>query len=62
MAALDRRTEAIRIAATGPLDWARFLRVVRRHHVLGLVHDGLTRAQPEVPPETVQQIGAKPRL
>jgi len=55
----DRRTEAIRIAATGPLDWARFLRVVRRHHVLGLVHDGLTRAQPEVPPEIVRQIGAQ---
>ena len=55
----DRRTDAIRTAATGPLDWERFLRVVRKHRVLGLVHDGLMRAQPQVPPEIVQQIGAE---
>lgn len=55
----DRRTDAIRTAATGPLDWARFLRVVRRHRVFGLVHDGLMRARLQVPPEIVREIGAQ---
>jgi hypothetical protein len=47
----DRRTEAIRDAAVGPLDWDRFLRVVMRHRVVGLVHNGLSCAQIGVPPE-----------
>jgi len=55
----DRRTEAILAASTGPIDWTRFLRVVRRHRVLGLVHDGLKRARPEVPPEIVQEISTR---
>ena len=55
----DRRTEAIRAAAAGPLDWPRFLRVARRHRVIGLVHDGLTRARPDVPPEIAREIGAQ---
>ena len=40
----DRRTEAIKAAATRPLDWTRFLRVARRHGVVGLVRDGLATA------------------
>ena len=55
----DRRTEAIRAAASGPLDWPRFLRVARRHQVIGLVHDGLTQARPDVPPEIAREIGAQ---
>ena len=55
----DRRTEAIREAAADPLDWDRFLRVVVRHRIVGLVHDGLTRAQPAVPPAIAQEIGAQ---
>ncbi len=55
----DRRTDAIRTVATGPIDWARFLRVVRRHRVFGLVHDGLRRARPQVPPEIIREIGAQ---
>ena len=55
----DRRTEAIRAAAAGPLDWPRFLRVARRHQVIGLVHEGLTRARPDVPPEIAREIGAQ---
>jgi hypothetical protein len=55
----DRRTEIIRAAAAGPLDWARFLRVVRRHRVLGLVHHGLKWAWPDVPPDIVKQISAQ---
>jgi hypothetical protein len=43
----------------GPLDWARFVRVAKRHGVMGLVHDGLIRAQAEVPPEVAQEIGAE---
>jgi hypothetical protein len=54
----DRRTEAIREAAAGPLDWDRFLRVVMRHRVVGLVHDGLTRTRPAVPPAIAAQAAA----
>jgi Uncharacterised nucleotidyltransferase len=56
----DRRTEAISAAAgSGPLDWARFIRVAARQRLIGLVHDGLTRARPDVPPEFVREIGAQ---
>ena len=53
----DHRIEAIRSAASAPLDWPRLLRVAMRHRVVGLVHDGLTRAQPGVPPEIAYEIG-----
>ncbi len=53
----NRRTEAIRgAAAAGPLDWARFLLVVRRHRVVGLVHDGLSRAQLGIPPDIAHEL------
>src|SRR5215472_4676523 len=55
----DRRIEAIRAAASEPLDWPRLLRVALRHRVVGLVHDGLTRAQPGVPPKIAHEIGAQ---
>ena len=55
----DRRNEAIHAAAAGLLDWSRFVRVARRHRVVGLVHDGLTRARPDVPQEVVREIGAQ---
>src|SRR5262249_52628587 len=55
----DRRTKAVRTAAAGPLDWPRFLRVVRRHQVITLVHDGLTRAGTDVPPEIAREFGAQ---
>jgi Uncharacterised nucleotidyltransferase len=54
-----RRTEAIRAAAAGPIDWHRLLRVARRHQVVGLVYDGLRRAQPDVPPEIAREIGTE---
>jgi hypothetical protein len=52
----QRRTDAIRKAAAGSIDWDRFLRVVRRHRVVGLVHDGLSRAQIGVPPDIARKI------
>jgi Uncharacterised nucleotidyltransferase len=55
----DRRTEAIHAAADGPVDWQRFLRVARRHGVVGLVHEALTRARPDVPPEIAREIGVQ---
>jgi hypothetical protein len=55
----DRRNEAIRTAAAGPLDWSRFVRVATRQRVIGLVHDALTRARTDVPPEIVCEIGAR---
>jgi hypothetical protein len=54
----DERNEAILTAAAGPLDWARFLRVAMRHQVLGLVHDGLKQARPDVPPSIAREIDA----
>jgi hypothetical protein len=53
----ERRTEAIHAAAAGPLNWPRFVRVATRQRVVGLVHDGLTRAGIDVPPEVVREIG-----
>ena len=55
----DRRDEAICAAAAGPLDWPRLLRVAERHGVMGLVHDGLMRAQPNVPLKIAHEISAK---
>src|SRR5262249_35144365 len=55
----DRRTETIRNSAAGPLEWPRFLRVARRHQVIGLVHDGLARVPQAVPPEIVRETGAQ---
>jgi hypothetical protein len=51
----DCRTKAIRGAVSDRLDWTRFVRVAKRHGVLGLVYDGLIRAQLEVP-STIMQI------
>jgi len=55
----DRRNEAIRAAATKPLDWQRFLRVTKRHQVVALVHDGLGQLQPAVPSEIAREISAQ---
>ena len=55
----DRRIEAIRAAASEPLDWGRFLRVATRHQVIGLIHEGLTQARPDVPPEIADEIGTQ---
>jgi Uncharacterised nucleotidyltransferase len=55
----DRRTQAIRTAAAAPIDWARLLRVARRHQVIGLVHEGLAQVQPDVPSEIAGEIGAQ---
>jgi Uncharacterised nucleotidyltransferase len=55
----DRRTETVRTVAAGPIDWPRVLRVARRHQVIGLVHEGLTRVQPDVPSEIAGEIGAR---
>jgi Uncharacterised nucleotidyltransferase len=55
----DRRTEAVRAAAAGPIDWPRVLRVARRHQVIELVHEGLTRVQPNVPSDIAGEISAR---
>jgi len=55
----DRRTESIRNLAAGILDWNRVVRTVERHRVAGLVHDGLSRARPAVPPDVAKEIGAQ---
>jgi hypothetical protein len=55
----NRRQEAIRTAAALPLDWSRVLRVANRHQIVGLIHDGLTRVRPDVPPEIVREFDTK---
>jgi hypothetical protein len=55
----DRRTEAIVAAIAAPLDWYRFMGVVRRHRVVGLVHEGLTQAKANVPPQVKREIAAQ---
>jgi hypothetical protein len=57
----DRRTDAIRDVAAGPLDWDRFLQVVRRHRLAGLVHDGLTRTLPTAPADIASEIAVEAR-
>jgi hypothetical protein len=57
--ASDRRNDAIINATRARLDWARFLRVVRRHKVLGLVNDGLRRARPNVPAKIAAEIASQ---
>ena len=37
----EHRIEMIGAAAAAPLDWARFLRVARRHRMIGLFTMGL---------------------
>jgi hypothetical protein len=57
----DARTESIRRAATGRLDWGRFHELVTHHRVVGLVHDSLTRARPAVPPDIAQAVSGQAR-
>jgi hypothetical protein len=44
------REAAVRAAASGPIDWDRFDRVVARHRVAALARDGLRRAGVTMPP------------
>jgi hypothetical protein len=55
----DRRSDAIRAAAARTIDWPRFLGVVRRHQVVGLVNEGLTRAKVDAPPEIAREISVE---
>lgn len=49
------RLAAVRAAASRPIDWDAFERVIARHRVVGLVHDGLRRAKAAVPPAVEQR-------
>ena len=55
----DQRSKVIRAAAAAPLDWNRFLRVVARHRVVGLAHDGLSRARPNVPAPIARELAER---
>src|SRR5262245_35774896 len=55
----DYRNEAIRVAAAAVVDWPRLVRLTARHRIFGLVHDGLTRAHPDLPPEIARKISAQ---
>jgi hypothetical protein len=50
------REEAVRSAALRPIDWARFMRIVRRQRVEGLVSDALEQAGVPVPGDTASDL------
>jgi hypothetical protein len=52
------REAAVRAAASGPIDWDRFERVVARHRVAALARDGLRSAGVSVPPGAEQRLAA----
>lgn len=52
----DERSERVRAAASQPLDWGRFLRIVRRQRVEGLVNDALLRAGVAAPAEIASEL------
>ena len=51
------REEQIRQSAAAPIDWDGFGKLVARHRVAGLVHDGLTRARVEAPAPLAAKLG-----
>jgi hypothetical protein len=51
-----KRNEAVVAAAVGVSDWARFLRVVRRHRLEGMASHALAGAGVAVPPEVAQPL------
>ncbi len=53
------RGEAVRAAAEARIDWTGFGRLVARHRVEGLVHDGLKRAGVVPPPELGSSLAAE---
>src|SRR4051794_38412557 len=53
------RGEAIRAAAEAPIDWDGFGRLVVRHRVEGIVHDGLRRAGVAPPAELAASLAAE---
>jgi hypothetical protein len=53
-----RRNAAISAVAGAQIDWAHFLKVVRRHRVPTLVWNGLSQAGIEPPPEIAQLLAA----
>src|SRR4051812_35608444 len=53
------RTQLIRDSAPTPMKWQDLPRLVRRHRVAALVHDGLTRAKLKIPSEIRREIAAE---
>jgi hypothetical protein len=49
----------MRAAAAGPLDWPLVLRIAKRHQVIALVHEGLTRVQSDAPSDIVREISTQ---
>ena len=52
----DERDRAVEAAASHAIDWQRFLRIVRRQRVEGLVSDALTRAHINAAPEVAAEL------
>jgi Uncharacterised nucleotidyltransferase len=54
----ERRIAAVRAAADAIDDWDRFLRVVARHRIQGLAHDGIVAAGVAAPPRIRESLRA----
>ena len=52
----EPRDEAVRAAARSVTDWDRFLRVVQRQRIAGLVQSALASAEVELPPHVEQHL------
>jgi|SRR5579862_56388 len=52
----DRRSEAIRAAVRGPIDWSRFLKIAKRHRIIGLVHEAMNYVEKAVPRDIGREI------
>lgn len=55
----DAAIAAIRRQAAEAIDWASFLRIVRRHRVAGLVHNAVSAAKIELPPRIGQALASQ---
>lgn len=55
----ELRDEAVRAAARGVNDWDRFLRVVQRQRVAGVVQSALSSANVELPPHVERHLVAQ---
>lgn len=55
----ERRKSAIQDAASGTIDWDKFLLIVKRQRVPGLAHDGLKRAGIALPAGVYTRLAAE---
>jgi hypothetical protein len=55
----EKRTDAIRRAASSAIDWNKFVAVARRQRIMGLVRDGVMGAALAVPPPVAAKLATE---